>query len=69
MLLKPLMKKRWLITMMMTVKSICKSPIIKWFPLMNPGTGSPSICPIEKYIKIARKMSDAMSLLRSFGVS
>ena len=31
-LLNPLMKKRWLMTMMTTVSSSCDSPIATWFP-------------------------------------
>lgn len=34
-----------------------------------PEEASPIICPMEKYMRTTKNMSDAISLLRSFGVS
>ena len=57
-------------TITATVSRSCKSPIATWFPLKNSGSGQPHIiCPMEKYMRTTRNMSDAISLLRSFGVS
>ena len=57
-------------TITATVSRSCKSPIATWFPSKNSGNGQPHIiCPIEKYIRTTKNMSDAISLLRSFGVS
>ena len=68
--LKPLIKNFWFMTITATVSRSCKSPIATWFPSKNPGSGHPHIiCPIEKYMRITKNMSDAISLLRSFGVS
>ena len=57
-------------TITATVSRSCKSPIATWFPLKNLGNGQPHIiCPMEKYMRTTKNMSDAISLLRSFGVS
>ena len=68
--LKPLMKKRWLMTMTITVSKSCASPIATWFPSKNEGSRQPHImCPMEIYIRTSKKPRDQNSLLLSFGVS
>ena len=69
-LLKPLIKNFWLMTITIAAKIICKSPIATWFPSNHDGSDHPHIiCPIEKYIKTARKPIDAIRRFFNTGVS
>ena len=57
-------------TMITIVRSICKSPIITWFPSIKPGTGQfHIICPMEKYINTSKNTSDTTRRFLSFFTS
>ena len=69
-LLKPLIKKRWLITMMMTVKSSWASPIATGLSARKAGAGQPHImCPMDRYISSARNTSELNRRRLRAGVS
>ena len=68
--LNPLMKNFWFITIIIPVSSNWTSPIATWLPSNHSVSGNPNIiCPIEKYIRITRNITDAISLRSSCGVS
>ena len=69
-LLKPLIKNFWLITMIITVRRSCRSPMATWFSAKNAGTGHPHIiCPMEKYIRTIKNPKEARSRFFRTGVS
>ncbi len=54
---------------MMPDRRSCISPMATWLPFINPGTGHPHICaPMEKYMRIRRKIRDQTSRFFSIGV-
>ena len=54
----------------MPVSKSCKIPIATWLSASAAGTGQPHImCPIEKYMRTSRNITDALSRFRSCGVS
>ena len=68
--LSPLMKNLLLMSIMMAASIICSKPIATWLPVNQPGIGQPHImCPIEKYMRTAKKPIELISLRFSLGVS
>ena len=67
---KPLMKNFWLMTMMMAASSSWARPMATWFPSKKAGRGQPHIiCPMERYIRTAKKPKDASRRRFKTGVS
>ena len=65
----PLMKNSWLMTMTIPASSSWTRPMATWLPSNQPGSGQPHIMwPIEKYIRMSRKTTDAMSRFLRCGV-
>ena len=64
------MKNRWLITMIMPASRSSMSPIAMWLSARKDGSGHPHIiCPMEKYMRINRKIREAIKRFLRAGVS
>ena len=69
-LLNPLMKNRWLMTMISPVSISCTRPMATWLSSNQWGRGQPHIiCPIVRYISGISRHREAMSRFFSSGVS